>query len=74
LVPKDLTAFHFNYIIRKRISLPEREALHFFVAGTHLLKGDTLILQAYEKLKDQDGFLYIMYTEETTMGEREEEK
>jgi hypothetical protein len=33
-----------------------------------------LIIQAYEKLKDPDGFLYIVYTEETTMGEGEEEE
>jgi hypothetical protein len=39
LVPQDLTAYHFNYIIRKRIKLPEKDALHFFVGGKYMLKG-----------------------------------
>lgn len=39
LVPNDLTAYHFNYIIRKRIKLPEKDSLYFFVNGRNLLKG-----------------------------------
>jgi hypothetical protein len=39
LVPNDLTAYHFNYIIRKRIKLPEKDSLYFFVNGKYLLKG-----------------------------------
>ncbi|CDW72592.1 autophagy-related protein 8f [Stylonychia lemnae] len=68
LVPSDLTAYHFNYIIRKRIKLPEKDSLYFFVNGKYLLKGDTLMAHAYEKRKDNDGFLYITYTDETTLG------
>ena len=68
LVPNDLTAYHFNYIIRKRIKLPEKDSLYFFVNGRHLLKGDTLMAHVYESRKDQDGFLYITYTDETTLG------
>ncbi len=29
---------------------------------------DTLMAHAYEQKKDQDGFLYITYTEESTLG------
>lgn len=29
---------------------------------------DTLMAQAYEQKKDPDGFLYITYTEESTLG------
>ena len=68
LVPKDLSAYHFNYIIRKRIKLPAKDSLYFFVDGKHMLKGDTLMSDTYEKRKDADGFLYIMYTDETTLG------
>ena len=60
LVPNDLTAYHFNYIIRKRIKLPEKDSLYFFVNGKNLLKGDTLMAQVYEKKRDPDGFLYIV--------------
>ena len=77
-MPNDLTAYHFNYIIRKRIKLPEKDSLYFFVNGRHLLKGgtdklikiriDTLMAHVYESRKDADGFLYITYTDETTLG------
>ena len=74
-----MTAYHFNYIIRKRIKLPEKDSLYFFVNGKYLLKGgkrfyvlkvfsDTLMAHVYEHRKDIDGFLYITYTDETTLG------
>merc|ERR1739841_232829 len=68
LVPNDLSAYHFNYIIRKRIKLPETGSLYFFVNGRYLLKGDTLMSDVYNTRKDNDGFLYITYTDETTLG------
>ncbi len=68
LVPSDLSAYHFNYIIRKRIKLPEKDSLYFFVNGKYLLKGDTLMADVFDKRKDADGFLYITYTDETTLG------
>jgi GABA(A) receptor-associated protein len=82
LVPHDLTAYHFNYIIRKRIKLPEKDSLYFFVGGKYMLKGgniwlgycltnsiiDTLMMSVYDARKDPDGFLYIVYTEESTLG------
>ena len=83
MVPQDLTAYHFNYIIRKRIKLPEKDSLYFFVGGKYMLKGgkislgdpksiiDTLMLSVYETRKDPDGFLYIVYTEESTLGGEE---
>merc|ERR1712032_869637 len=71
LVPNDLSAYHFNYIIRKRIKLPETGSLYFFVNGRYLLKGDTLMSEVYKQRKDADGFLYITYTDETTLGAQE---
>lgn len=35
---------------------------------------DTLMAQVYEKKKDADGFLYITYTDETTLGGEEMEQ
>jgi hypothetical protein len=66
-IPNDLSAYHFNYIIRKRIKLPETGSLYLFVNGKYLLKGDTLMSDVYETQKDLDGFLYIMYTDETVL-------
>jgi len=36
LVPNDLSAYHFNFIIRKRINLPEKDSLYFFANETTL--------------------------------------
>ena len=35
------------------------------------MKGDTLMSEAYKNRKDPDGFLYITYTDETTLGAEE---
>ena len=35
------------------------------------MKGDTLMSEAYKNRKDPDGFLYITYTDETTLGGEE---
>lgn len=43
LVPNELTAYHFNYIIRKSIKLPEKDSLFFFVNGKSLLKGGNIL-------------------------------
>ena len=48
LVPNDLTAYKFSYIIRKRIKMPEKDSLYFFVNGRYVLKGDTLMSEVYE--------------------------
>ncbi|CAI2376045.1 unnamed protein product [Moneuplotes crassus] len=68
LVPNELAAFQFMYIIRKRIKLAETEALFFFVNGKYMLKTDTLMTDIYEEYKDSDGFLYITYADENISG------
>ena len=53
--------------------MPEKDSLYFFVQGKYVLKGDTLMSEVYDNKKDPDGFLYISYTDETTLGQEEEE-
>ena len=74
LVPNDLTAYKFSYIIRKRIKMPEKDSLYFFVQGKFVLKGDTLMSEVYDNKKDADGFLYISYTDDTTLGAEQEDE
>jgi GABA(A) receptor-associated protein len=69
LVPYDLTAANFSFIIRKRLELSKEAALFLLVSGKHSILGDTAMSEIYEKYKDQeDGFLYIAYTSELTWG------
>ena len=36
--------------------------------GKEILKSNSKLSEVYEKFKDQDGFLYILYTGENVFG------
>lgn len=68
LVPSDLTLGQFQYVIRKRLNLSQDKALMFFINGYVFCTSD-LIIDIYEKSHDiEDGFLYIIYSGESTFG------
>jgi GABA(A) receptor-associated protein len=67
LVPKDMNMGQFIYIIRKRIKLKPEEAL-FVIVNNNLVSSSEQINSVYEKHKDEDGFLYVIYTSENTFG------
>ena len=67
LVPKDLTATQFLFIIRKRLKLPSEKAIFLFVNNIIASSNNTMI-ELYESCKDPDGFLYAFYTEENVFG------
>lgn len=67
LVPVDLTLGQFSYVIRNRIKLPPSKALFLFVGGT-IPTTSVLISDLYQLKKDDDGFLYIQYSGESTFG------
>ena len=56
-----------GYIIRKRIKLKPEEAL-FVIVNNNLVSSSEQINSVYEKHKDEDGFLYVIYTSENTFG------
>ena len=67
LAPCDLSVGNFMYVIRKRIKLQPEKSLFLFFNGK-ILPVNTLLGSAYDKHKDDDGFLYIKYCEESTFG------
>jgi len=67
LVPADLTMGQFLYVIRKRIRLPPDQAIFIFVNNT-LPPAAALMSQIYKEHADQDGFLYVTYSGESTFG------
>lgn len=67
LVPNDLTVGQFVYIIRKRIKLTPEQAIFIFVNNT-LPRTADLISTLYDQHRDDDGFLYIVYSGESTYG------
>lgn len=68
LVPGDLTVGQFVYVIRKRIKLPSEKAIFIFVNDI-LPPTAALMSTIYEEHKDDDGFLYVLYSGENTFGE-----
>jgi GABA(A) receptor-associated protein len=67
LIPEDTTMGQFMYIIRKRIKLNPEESLFLFVNNT-VPSMFSLISTIYSQKKDEDGFLYIQYSNENTFG------
>ncbi len=67
LVPHDLTVGQFMYIIRKRLKLNASEALYLFANG-HIMTCSNTIGMAYDNYREQDGFLYLKYSKESTFG------
>lgn len=67
LVPKELTVGQFVYIIRKRIKLSPEQAIFIFVNGT-LPSTSQLMSSVYKQNVNEDGFLYVTYSGESTFG------
>lgn len=61
------------YVIRKRIKLPSEKAIFIFINDI-LPPTAALMSTIYEEHKDEDGFLYVLYSGENTFGEREFER
>lgn len=68
LVPADLTVGQFVYVIRRRIHLPSEKAIFIFVKDI-LPPTAALMSTIYDQYKDDDGFLYVVYSGENTFGE-----
>jgi GABA(A) receptor-associated protein len=67
LVPADLTVGQFHYVIRKRIKLSPEKALFLFCTNS-IPPNAALMSTVYEEQKDEDGFLYVHYSGESTFG------
>ena len=67
LVPKDLTVGQFLFVIRKRVQLSSDQALFLFV-NKHMVPNGELISKVHKENKDADGFLYFLYSGESTFG------
>ena len=67
LVPAELTIGQFVYVIRKRIKLKPEQSIFLFVGDT-LPPTSALVSQIYQSQRDEDGFLYVTYSSESTFG------
>jgi GABA(A) receptor-associated protein len=67
LVPPEQTFGSFMYEIRKRLRLTEEQSLFVFAKNLIPASGNTMG-DIYEKFKDDDGFLKLIFCEENTFG------
>ena len=69
LVSRDITIGQFMQVIRSRIQLPSSAALFLFVGDFYtILPNNTVIIDAYDRFKNSDGFLYLTYSKENVFG------
>ena len=67
LVPRNMTMSQFSFVIRKRIQLEPSQAI-FITINHALVASSKLLSEVYEEQKNEDGFLYVIYTGENTFG------
>ena len=63
LLPNNLAVIQFNFMIKKRINLPNNAGLFLLANGKDLLNNNSTLSEVYNRYKDpEDGLLYIAYT------------
>jgi GABA(A) receptor-associated protein len=67
LVPYDITMGQFIKILRDKVKIDQATALFFFI-DNKLFPISTSVGDIYKDHKDEDGFLYIEFCEESTFG------
>lgn len=68
LAPADITVAKFVSEIRKHIKLGRQESLFVFVEGNVMPQPNATMSQVYAQHKDEDGFLYIVFSSENAFG------
>ncbi|XP_074593304.1 gamma-aminobutyric acid receptor-associated protein-like 2 [Brevipalpus obovatus] len=67
VVPYDLTVAQFMYILRDRLKLTQKESIYVFIDRT-LPQSSATIGELWTRHRDEDNFLYFMFSEENTFG------
>ncbi len=68
LVPKDMTVGELIIIIRSHMDLKKEHAIFMFINNNIIPTNSTLLSEVYCLYKNEDGFLYVSYSEENAFG------
>lgn len=68
MLPKDLYFSEFIYIIRKKLNLDSSVAIFLIIDNKYSVIGNDNIELVYEKYKEEDGILYLLYSDQEIFG------
>lgn len=67
LVPINLSIAEFIFVIRKRLRISYEQSIYFII-NDFIPSNNEIMYNLYKKFSDEDGFLYVFYTNENTFG------
>jgi len=68
LAPAEIPISKFQAEIRKHIAIPADKTIFLYVGNNVLPQSSALMSQIYGQHRDEDGFLYVVYSGESVFG------